>query len=61
MITIAIHPSEFMHVMRTRLQMTQGELARVVGVNRRTIMRYETNQSPVPPALMARVREMADE
>jgi len=58
MITVELYPDEYLLILRTRLEMTQSQLAKRLGVNRATIMRYETGQSRVPTDWVDRVKQL---
>jgi len=59
-ITVDLSPDEYLHLCRRRLEMTQGQLARRLGVARGSLTRYEIGESPVPPSLIEMVKRMAE-
>ncbi|HMF27530.1 MAG TPA: helix-turn-helix transcriptional regulator [Candidatus Cybelea sp.] len=59
--TLELHPDEWLRVMRSRLELTQGELAERLGVERRSVMRYELGICKIPQARLEAIRRMAEE
>jgi DNA-binding XRE family transcriptional regulator len=46
--------------MRARLELTQAQLAKQLGVERRTILRYEAGVFKVPREMLEVVKQMAE-
>jgi len=59
--TLDLHPDEYLRVMRGRLQMTQAQLAKHLGVNRKTVMRYEIGESKIPLTLLDLLKRMVEQ
>jgi transcriptional regulator with XRE-family HTH domain len=60
-IKVELYPDEYLRLMRSRLEMTQAELARRLGIERRTVMRYENGIFKIPPAQLHAVEQMAEQ
>jgi transcriptional regulator with XRE-family HTH domain len=60
MIELELYPDEYLRVIRARLEMTQAELARRLGVERRTVLRYENGIFKIPKELLEAVKRMAE-
>ncbi|HMF27138.1 MAG TPA: helix-turn-helix transcriptional regulator [Candidatus Cybelea sp.] len=58
--TIELDGAEWVRVMRTRLDLTQAQLAKRLGVERRTIMRYETGVCKISQARMTEIMRLAE-
>lgn len=61
MFVLKLHQDEWLRVMRSRLEMTQGALAKALGVERRTVMRYENGICKIPHERMEQIRRMAEQ
>ena len=59
-IPVELYPEEYLRILRTRLEMTQAELARRLGLERRAVMRYETGICKIPKARLRRVERMTE-
>ena len=57
--TIKLKPHEFVLIARQRLGLTQGELAKVLGVKPFNIGRYERTETPIPKAVDAKIKRLA--
>ena len=57
---IELFPEEFLRVMRARLELTQAELAKRLGVERRTLLRYEQGVFKIPEEKLEAVKRMAE-
>jgi transcriptional regulator with XRE-family HTH domain len=60
-IKVELYPDEYLRLMRSRLEMTQAELARRLGIERRTVMRYENGVFKIPGDRLDAIRRMAEE
>jgi DNA-binding XRE family transcriptional regulator len=60
-ITIELYPDEYLHVMRGRLEMTQAQLTRRLGIERRTILRYENGMFKIPSERLDTIKQMVGE
>ena len=58
-ITVALYPDEYLRLMRSRLEMTQAQLARRLGIERRTVMHYEKGRFKIPHARLHEIERMA--
>ena len=58
--TIELDSAEWVRVMRTRLGLTQAQLAARLGVERRTISHYEVGISKVSQARVADILRLAE-
>jgi DNA-binding XRE family transcriptional regulator len=61
MIPVELYPDEYLRVMRSRLEMTQAELAKRLGIERRTVMRYEHGIFKMPKELLDAVERMVED
>ena len=61
MIPIELYPDEYLRVLRGRLEMTQGALARRLGVARQTVNLYENGLCEIPKDRLEAVKRMAEE
>jgi len=61
MISVEVYPDEFLRLVRGRLEMTQAELARKLGIARGSLCRYEIGESSIPPAMMEAIKRIASE
>jgi len=59
-IPIDLEPDEYLRVMRARLEMTQAQFAKHLGVARGTITRYEIGESKIPLTLLDSLKRMAE-
>ena len=59
-IAVELEPDEYLRVMRERLDMTQHELARKLGIHRFTLIRYEKGIFKVPYKMLEAVKQMAN-
>jgi len=60
-ITVKLYPDEYLRIMRHRLNMTQGQLARMFGVTRQMVNYYEKGILKVPPDRLEAVKQMVEE
>jgi transcriptional regulator with XRE-family HTH domain len=60
MISLELYPDEYLRVLRARLALTQAQLAKRLGIERRTVLRYEQGTFQIPPARLEAVRRMAE-
>jgi transcriptional regulator with XRE-family HTH domain len=60
-IPIDLYPDEYLRLVRMRLEMTQAELAKLLGIERRTISRYENGLFEIPQERMSMIKQMMDE
>jgi transcriptional regulator with XRE-family HTH domain len=60
-IKVELYPDEYLRLIRSRLEMTQAELARRLGIERRTVLRYENGIFKIPPRILAEAMRMAAE
>jgi len=60
-IILELEPDEYLRIMRSRLELTQAQLARRLGIERRSVMRYETGICRIPPERLEAIQRMADE
>jgi transcriptional regulator with XRE-family HTH domain len=58
-LSVDLYPDEYLRLVRARLEMTQAELARRLGIERRTVLRYEKGIFKIPKARMEAIRRMA--
>ena len=61
MIPIELYPDEYLRVLRGRLEMTQGALARRLGVARQRVNLYENGLCEIPKDRLEAVKRMAEE
>src|SRR5262245_23761140 len=61
MIPIELYPDEYLRVLRGRLEMTQGALARRLGVARQRVNLYENGLCEIPKDRLEAVKRMAKE
>jgi len=61
MILVELYPDEYLRIMRGRLEMTQGALAKCLGIARQTMNLYENGLNKIPQDLLAAVERMAKE
>jgi transcriptional regulator with XRE-family HTH domain len=61
MFVLQLYPDEYLRIMRSRLEMTQAELAKRLGIERRTVLRYETGIFQIPKERLEAIRRMAEE
>jgi transcriptional regulator with XRE-family HTH domain len=59
--TLDLYPDEWLRIMRSRLELTQAQLAQRLGLERRTVSRYEAGLFRIPPAKMEAIKRMADD
>jgi transcriptional regulator with XRE-family HTH domain len=59
--TIELHPDEWLRVIRARLELTQAQLAKRLGIERRTVLRYETGIFRIPKAKLEAIERMAEQ
>jgi len=59
-IAVELEPDENLRLMRERLDMTQGQLARKLGIHRFTLIRYEKGLFKVPYEMLETVKQMAN-
>ena len=60
MISVQLYPEEFLRIMRTRLEMTQAELATTLGIARGTVARYELGESEIPAVMLETIKHMVE-
>jgi DNA-binding XRE family transcriptional regulator len=60
-IPLELYPDEYPRIMRARLELTQAQLAKRLGLERRTVMRYEQGTFQIPRARMEAVKRMAEQ
>ena len=60
MIQVELYPDEYLRVMRERLEMTQDQLARKLGIHRFTLIRYEKGVFKIPQDRLNKIREMVE-
>jgi transcriptional regulator with XRE-family HTH domain len=60
-IKVELYPDEYLRLLRSRLEMTQAELARRLGIERRTVLRYENGIFKIPARILAEAMRMATE
>lgn len=60
MITIDVDSDEWLRIMRGRLELTQGALAKRLGVTRQVINYYENGLLKIPPARMELIRRWTE-
>jgi transcriptional regulator with XRE-family HTH domain len=58
---IEVEPNEYLHLLRRRLEMTQGQLARHLGCARGSLARYEIGDSPVPEVTIRTLERLMEE
>lgn len=58
--TVELDPAEWVRVMRTRLGLTQRQLAKRLGVCRKTVNYYENGVSKISQAQVAEIRRLLD-
>ena len=61
MIPVELYPDEYLRLMRVRLEMTQGMLAKHLGITRQMVNYYENGIVKVPEDRLDVVRRMVDE
>src|SRR5262249_18511568 len=61
MIPIELYPDEYLRVLRGRLEMTQGALARRLGVARQRANLYENGLCEIPKDRLEAVKRMGEE
>jgi len=61
LIVLELEPDEYLRVIRLRLELTQAQLAKRLGIERRSYMRYETGVCRIPPERLEVIQRMADE
>lgn len=61
MISIELYPDEYLRLMRSRLELTQAQLAKRLGIERRTVLRYEQGIFQIPRSRLEAVKRMMDE
>jgi transcriptional regulator with XRE-family HTH domain len=61
MISLELYPDEYLRILRARLELTQAQLAKRLGIERRTVLRYEQGVFAIPPARLEAVRRMAEQ
>ena len=61
LITTQLYPEEYMRILRIRLEMTQSQLAKRLGVHRKTINCYENSINKIPPGMLAQLIAMGQE
>ena len=60
-ILLELEPDEYLRIMRSRLELTQAQLAKRLGIERRSVMRYETGICRIPPERLEAIRQMAEQ
>ena len=58
---LELYEDEWLRVMRSRLELTQGALAKRLGVARQTVSYYENGILKVSQEHIAQIRRMAEE
>jgi len=58
--TLELWPDEFLRVTRSRLEMTQTQLAQRLGVSRQMVNYYEKGVVKIPPMTLETVQLMAE-
>jgi predicted transcriptional regulator len=61
MISLTLYPHEFLIVARRRLEMTQGELAKLLGTSRQMVNYYEAGVVGISNDKMEKIKEMVRE
>jgi transcriptional regulator with XRE-family HTH domain len=56
---LELHPYEWLRVMRSRLELTQHALAKRLGVERRTVLRWESAICKIPTAQIEKIKHLA--
>jgi len=59
-IALELEPDEYLRIIRARLEMTQGQLAKLLGCPRQFISYYEHGVFKIPPAKMQIIQELAN-
>jgi transcriptional regulator with XRE-family HTH domain len=59
MISLELYPDEYLRIIRARLEMTQAELAKRLGIERRTVLRYENGIFKIPASRLEAIKRMA--
>jgi len=57
---IELYPDEYLRIMRARLELTQAQLANRLGVERRTISRYERGIFAIPQDRLELIKRLAE-
>ena len=60
MFVLKLHQDEWLRVMRSRLELTQGALAKRLGVARQTVCLYENGVLKIPQLRIEQVRRLAE-
>jgi len=60
MIPVELYPNEYLRVMRMRLEMTQAQFAKELGVARGTVVRYEIAENKISPERLEEIKRMVE-
>jgi len=58
MISVELYPHEYLRLTRTRLEMTQGQLARRLGIARQVVSYYENGIFKIPDERLEEIKRM---
>jgi len=58
--TLDLEPDEWLRIMRSRLELTQGELAARLGVSRKTLSGYEQGLYKISQARMRQIMQLTE-
>jgi len=61
MIPVELYPHEFVRLTRMRLEMTQAQLARRLGVARQVVNYYENGIFKIPDERLEEIRRMVED
>jgi DNA-binding XRE family transcriptional regulator len=61
MIPIELYPNEYLRLMRMRLEMTQAQLGKHLGIGRRTVLHYENGVFNIPQARLEEIKRMVEQ
>jgi transcriptional regulator with XRE-family HTH domain len=59
-IPVELYPDEYLRIMRGRLEMTQAQLAKRLGVARQIVSYYENGIFKIPKARLDAIKQMAE-
>jgi transcriptional regulator with XRE-family HTH domain len=60
-IRLELYPYEYLRVVRCRLNMTQAELARRLGIARQVVSYYENGIFQIPQQRLETIRQLAEQ